>query len=221
MRILSALLLLWSLSSSAQTDHSENWHSGVGVSFSTLNFKQNGAGALAIPYRYDFLTSGKSTLSLGTNLQFGSEDEYGISFPIIALVVLFTNSSTQHDLFTHFFDNGATSNSDKRYGVGLFTHAPLLLDYNFGLGTKNGDDDKIGFYAGGGMSFTLTGYTVAGGSTIQQSTYFFGWEANAGIRLRNNLDIGFSMVLPFNDPIGPIQHPLLYQLTLCSFKKRR
>jgi hypothetical protein len=65
------------------------------------------------------------------------------------------------------------------------------------------------------MSYTLTGYTLY--KTMQQSTHFFGWVGNAGIRLRNGTDLGFSLTLPRNNPVGPIRNPVFYQLTICSF----
>jgi len=219
MRTLSALLLLlFSLCANGQLFHSPNWNTGGGLSFGTLNFQQNGAGGVAVPIRYDFLNVGKSSISLGTNLKIGSEDADGISFPIILILTLILDASNADA--SNFFNtiNNNSGNKGSPYGVGLFSDFPLLLHYNFGLGTKKGDDNPFGFYVGGGMSYTITGYPLS--ATMQQSTGFFGWVANAGIRLPGGLDLGFSVTRPLNNPIGPINNPLLYQLTLCSFRDK-
>jgi|GEM_PF-3057832 len=190
-----------------------NWHSGFGLAFGTVNFKENGNGALAIPIRYDFLNIGDASFSLGTNIKIGTEDRYGLSFPVLLILLVIAGAV---DNSSAWADIGGNGNDDgKGYGIGFFTDLPLLIHYNVGLGTREGQYERIGYYVGGGFSYTLTGYTLY--KTVQQSTHFFGWVGNAGVRLRNGVDLGFSLTLPRNNPVGPIQNPVFYQLTFCSF----
>ena len=209
------LLLLFSLCSGAQSSQYENWHVGGGLSFGTLNFSQNGAGAIAVPIDYDFLKFKNSSFSLGTNLKIGSEDEYGVSFPVLLILILLADGTG-----ANFNDINSSSNGSTPYGVGLFSDLPLLLHYNFGQGTTNDRDRRFGFYVGGGMTYTLTGFTLQ--KTTQQSTHFFGFAGNIGIRWKDSKDshedLGFSMVLPQNNPIGPIHKPVFYQLNLTIFR---
>jgi len=199
---------------SSQSPRGGNWHAGLGLAFGTLNFNQNGHGAIAVPVRYDFLNIGSSSFSMGTNIKIGTEDEYGVSFPV--LLLLFGVASAVGANGAAIFPD-ANNNNGSGYGIGLFLDLPLLLHYNVGLGTKEGENNPIGYYVGGGMSYTLTGYTPR--ESVQQSTHFFGWVGNAGVRFRNGIDLGLSVTLPRDNPIGPINHPILYQLTFCSFRR--
>ena len=88
MRTLPILLLVLCTSYARGQIHykRENWHGGIGLTEASLNFHQNGAGGVAIPFRYDLVKIGKSSISLGSNIKIGSEDEYGVSFPAILAV---------------------------------------------------------------------------------------------------------------------------------------
>jgi hypothetical protein len=90
-------------------------------------------------------------------------------------------------------------------------YIPLLLNYNWGLGSKNISERRIGFYVGAGVSFTITGYTNGAGN--EHSTSFYGWVGNIGVRLARDKDLGFSMTRPMESSIGPINNPILYQVT--------
>ena len=76
-------------------------------------------------------------------------------------------------------------------------------------------DPHVGFYIGGGMSYTITGIPLSG--SFQQNTSFFGWVANAGVRFARDKDLGFSVTRPLQNPIGPINNPVMYQLTFSVF----
>jgi hypothetical protein len=221
MRTLTILLLVLCTSYANGQFHykPENWHGGIGLTGASLNFHQNGAGGLAIPFRYDLLKTGKSSISLGSNIKIGTEDEYGVSFPallaLFGLIGLATNGGA--DLGNLGGNNNNSGNSN--YSINLFSEFPLLLHYNFGLGTfSDAGDPSFGFYVGGGMSYTITGVPLSGG--IQQSTNFFGWVANAGVRFARNKDLGFSVTMPLQNPIGPINNPVMYQMTFSVFGRQ-
>jgi hypothetical protein len=206
-----ALTLL--LLSALWTRGQSRWHTGFGLTTATLNFQQNGAGGFAIPLRYDLFTSSNASFSFGTNLKIGTEDQYGLGFPLIlGFLLLSGQSGSAPDL------SGININDSSRGTiVCFFSEVPLLLHYNWGLGSNNGSDKRFGFYLGGGMSQTITGYTNKAGN--EHSTSFLGWVVNAGVRFARNKDLGFSMTRPMENPIGPIRNPILYQLTLTAFPR--
>ncbi|HTI07381.1 MAG TPA: outer membrane beta-barrel protein [Puia sp.] len=203
MRILPAFVLLLSTLCANGQSHWENWHIGGGLAFGTINFSQNGTGGIVVPVDYDFLNTGKSSFSLGTRPKIGTEDENGISFPAYLLLAI----------------GGGSNSGNDDFHMAFFTDLPLLLHYNFGAGTAGGNSDKFGFYAGGGMSYTTTGYTLHGPS--QESTNFFGWVVDGGVRFAKGTDLEFSITRPLNNPIGPINNPLFYQITLMGFRVPR
>lgn len=157
---------------------------------------------MAVPIRYDLLRFKKSSFSLGTNLKLGTEDEYGISFPIITVIGILSN--------------GTAPNTDMdtalNHKIQFFSEIPLMLHYNLGLGSGKDRDAKFGFYIGGGATYMVTGVPDTHGG--QKAVSFFGWVANIGIRFSEHGDLGFSSVLPFDNAIGPIKNPICYQLTL-------
>jgi hypothetical protein len=208
------LLLVYSLSARAQFNPDGHWHTGIGLTSATLNFKQNGSGGLAFPIRYDLVKSANSSLSLGTNFKVGTEDKYGILFPAVLGLVLLSGVSGQSPDFSDFNSSG---NSNPGTSVCLFSDFPLLVQYNWGLGSSNLSNQRFGFYLGGGMSYTITGFTNSAGN--ETSTSFFGWVANAGFRFARNKGLDFATTIPFNNPIGPINNPIFYQLTFCFFFK--
>lgn len=213
------LLVLCTLYANGQIHYkSENWHGGIGFTAASLNFHQNGAGGLAIPFRYDLLKAGKSSISLGSNIKIGSADEYGVSFPVILALAALLNAAGNGGGFGDLSGSGNNNGKDS-YGINFFSEFPLLLHYNFGLGTcSDAGDPPFGFYIGGGMSYTITGIPISGG--LQQSTAFFGWVANAGVRFSRSKDLGFSITRPLQNPIGPINNPIMYELTFTVFGKR-
>jgi hypothetical protein len=218
MRIaITLFLLLAILSGRAQIDPSR-WHVAAGISEATLNFQQNGAGALAVPIRYDLLRGRNSTLSLGTNLKIGSEDEYGISFPAILLLLsLLSLSGSSPDLSNL---NTTGSGSGNGYSVNLYADMPLLLQYNWGLGTPNISEHHFGWFVGGGMTYTLTGVTVSSTGHGRQVD-FLGWMGDLGIRFNRCAELSFSTTVPLQNTIGPIQHPLSFALTLAFTSRER
>jgi hypothetical protein len=211
MRLLSILLLSLAFHpASSQTDGSR-WHAAVGLSESTLSFQQNGAGALAIPIRYDFLNLHNSSFSLGTNIKIGSEDEYGVSFPLILLLIaLLGGSGNNLDLSSLGSSN---SNPTSNYSVKFFSDLPVLLHYNWGRGTARGADQRFGWFAGGGLSYTITGVTINSHGHAATAT-FPGWTTELGIRTGNHTQLSFSTTIRMQSTVGPIQHPFLFGLTL-------
>lgn len=211
MRTLSILLLsLAFLKANSQTDGSR-WHTAVGLSESTLSFQQNGAGALAVPLRYDFLNLPNSSFSIGTNIKIGSEDEYGASFPLILLLfALLSESGNSPDLSALGSSN---TNPTSSYSVKFFTDLPILLHYNWGRGTARGADQRFGWFAGGGLSYTITGVTINSHGHAATAT-FPGWTTELGIRTGKHTQLSFSTTIPMQPAVGPIQHPLLFGLTL-------
>jgi hypothetical protein len=210
MRIIPFLLLLLpALAANGQSKDSR-WHSAAGLAEGTLNFKQNGAGAFAFPLRYDLLNGNNSSLSLGTNLKFGSEDEYGASFPAILILVALLSASGANPDFSGTGSNNSSSGSG--YSINFFADFPLMLEYNWGLGTANTSDHHLGWFIGAGATFTTTGVTLtsAGHGTSEN---FFGWTGNIGFRFARNKELSFSTTLPFQNSVGPIQHPLFFALT--------
>jgi hypothetical protein len=192
-------------SATAQSFHSDNFsHGGIGLSFGSMNFQKNGTGGLSFLFRRDILKYGSSSLSLGTNLKLGTVDQLGVVFPFIVLIAL-APQPTNPDL------------SNSTDWVGFFSDIPVLLNYNFGLGSDDLSRHRFGFYLGGGMGFTVTAVTNYAGA--QQNTSYLGWVANAGIRFARDKDIGFSATIPLRNPIGPIYNPVLYQMTFSIFPR--
>jgi hypothetical protein len=195
----------------------ENLHLGIGYTGSSINFQQNGTGAIAVPIRYDWLKFGKSSFSLGTNLKIGTEDEYGVSFPALLIVAMLIGASgASPDI------SSSNGNLLPNYSINFYSETPLLLHYNFGLGTNSTSGaPSAGFYVGGGINFVVTGVPLGGqnSSQLQQSTAFLGWIANAGIRFGRHADLGFSVTKPFQNTVGPINNPLLYGFTISGWIK--
>jgi hypothetical protein len=210
-KLILSFILLSFLHSNGQLIHSNNWHGGFGFSGSTLNFKQNAALGFAIPIRYSLIQFDNSSISLGTSLKIGAEDKYGVAFPLIVAYFVATGLSGA---------DPDASNIDISKTVRFFTSFPLLLNYNFGMGARNWSDERFGFYLGGGMSYTITGFTNSAG--VQQSAFFLGLVANAGIRLGEGTELGFSLTLPLpaGQSIGPINSPLFYEFSLTFSGKR-
>ena len=188
----------------------QNWHGGFGISGGSINFNRNGFGDFLFPLRYDFLHVGRSTFSLGTRFSFGSEDENGISFPVLVAFLLIFKSAGVGDDWSNF-TNG--SGGKEGLAIRFFTDEPILLHYNWGYGTANGSDAPIGFFLGAGPAITITGYSYE--HNQQRTATFWGLQADGGLRFPLNTELGFSVTHPLDGPVGPIQNPLMYQIRLC------
>ena len=196
-----------SLSSKGQ----ERFHGEGGLTEATLSFNKNGAGGFIFPLRYDLCQWTNSSFSLGFNPAAGSEDRYGVGFPLmLAFVYGGGGNGNEFPDLRNFGDTSA-----KGTVVCLFAQAPLLLQYNWGLGAGSGDDyyKRVGFYVGGGMGLTVTGVTNNAGN--QHSESFWGWVGTFGLRFAKNKDLGFDLTLPCENMIGPVSHPVMYQVHFC------
>lgn len=191
-----------------------HWHVGAGINLATIDFHQNGAGAFIVPIRYDFLQMRNSSFSLGTHLMAGTEDEYGVSFPVLVALLALANGAGAHaaDFTNNYNDTGKNG-----YSIRFFTSIPLLLQFNIGYGSPNEKEYALGWFIGGGSNLTVTGYTYEEGR--QRTTSFWGLVIDGGLRFEKNGELGFSITRPFLDQIGPIQHPLMFQLRLCGYFK--
>lgn len=224
MRIAITLFLLSAfLSGKAQTEPDQTnpsrFHGALGFTEATLNFKQNGAGAFAIPMRYDLLRGHNSALGLGTHLKFGTEDEYGVSFPGILILLALIGWSGANPDFSNL--NTPGSGSGNGYSINLFADMPLLLQYNWGLGTNNRSEHGFGWSVGGGMTYTITGLTVSSTGHGKQVD-FLGWMGSIGVRFNRDHELSFSTTVPLQNTVGSVQHPLFFALTFAgSFHKDR
>lgn len=175
-------------------------HGSVGLTGGSLNSSQSIASGLSVYLDRNLLTMKNTSLSLSTRLVLGTEDKTGLIFPaILVLLVLEGYSNTTPDL------------SNLNIHAKLFTEVPLMLHYNYGLGSGSYNDHRFGFYFGAGLSYMLTGYTDTAG--IGQSTSFFGYKMDAGIRFHRDIDINLSQTISWQPNIGQIQNPVFYQLT--------
>ena len=189
----------------------QRWNVGIGVSGGSLNFHQNGASGLNFYCTYNLIQLGRSSLSITQGLTIGTEDEYGISFPIIMVASLIVGPIDQDPTFNHT--------------IAGYVDLPLLLHYNFGAGarrdTERSNNEKIGFYLGGGATHTFTGYTNTFGKEAQ--TDYWALVADGGIRLKPKgtdvICIGLSVGQPLRTPIGPIGNPLFFQLNFSGLLK--
>lgn len=187
---------------------SERWNASVGLSGGSMNFHQNGNLGIAFNFGYNLLQGKRSSLSLTQGVTIGSADEYGISFPPLLAVML--------GLSFVGYDGGNIDLSDGQR-LALYADFPLLLHYNFGAGANRlPSTDKVGFYIGGGFTHTFTSYTNT--FDEQAQTDFWAWVADGGIRFRTGnggaFSIGVGVAQPLRVPIGPINNPLFYKLSL-------
>lgn len=205
MRYLFFSLALISLQANAQSDTSRRWSFGFGITEASMNFHRNGEGSLTVPIRYNILQSHNAALSIGTKMKLGTEDEDGISFPILLAAMALSNGNG--DWF---------GNDDDNTRISFFGDFPVLLHFNAGLGSTAGSTRRFGFFLGGGMTYTFTGFTNDIGHS--QSTSFPAWVADVGIRFAKNTELGFSLVRPLRDPVGNINNPILYELHFLGFR---
>jgi hypothetical protein len=189
------------------------WNISGGLSGGSLNFQQNGNVGIALQFSYNLIQGKRSSLSINQGLAFGTEDEYGVSFfPELAAAM---------------FAGPAYPNLDLSDGHRVVAYAdfPLVLHYNFGAGAVRGTErssrENVGFYIGGGFTHTFTGYTNT--FTLAAQTDYWAWVADGGILLRGAgggiTSIGLSVGQPLRTPIGPIQYPLFFKITLTGLGK--
>ena len=189
----------------------QRWNFGFGVSGGSLNFHQNGASGMNVYFTYNLIQLGRSSLSISQGLTIGTEDEYGVSFPIIMAASIIVGPIDQDPTFNHI--------------IAGYVDFPLLLHYNFGAGarrdTERSNNEKIGFYLGGGATHTFTGYTNTFGKEAQ--TDYWALEVDGGIRLKPRgtdvICIGWAVGQPLRTPIGPISNPLFFQLNFSGLLK--
>jgi len=178
---------------------------GIGYTGATLNSNGSVAGGLAVYLGKDIFKTNNSSISVSTNLKLGIQDKVGSGL-IIPIFFLFSS-------------NGNIPNIDEENTNGgtihLFAELPLLLHYNFGLGLNKDSQKRFGFYVGGGMSYTITGF--ADTADYSKGTSFFGCVMDGGVRFKRDTDINFAFTIPLRQPIGQISHPLFFELTLFKY----
>jgi hypothetical protein len=206
------LSLLSSLHSNGQFFRSNRWHAGFGLAEASVSLNKNYGGSVSVPLRYDFLRFGNSAFSLGSNIKLGSEDQFGYSFPAIMIFMMICGMADV---------NPDLDGIDISKKVQLFGETPILFHYNFGLGVRDWSGKRFGFYVGGGLNYTTTGFTDSTGT--QHAISFPGWMASVGIRFNKMTDLGFCRVipLPLNSALGSITNPVLYELTLTFFPDKK
>jgi len=199
MRKLSVILLVLAANHSiAQYTKLRN---SVGLTGGTLNSSQSIASGLSVYLDRNLLTMKNASFSLSTRLVLGTEDKTGLVFPaILILLMLESYTNTTPDL------------SSLNINAKLFSEFPLMLHYNYGLGSGSYNDHRFGFYFGAGLSYMLTGYTDTAG--IGQSTSFFGYKMDFGVRFHRDIDINLSQTISLQPNIGQIHNPAFYQLTI-------
>ena len=173
----------------------------IGYAGASLNSTQSLGGGFAVYLGRNISESRLSSLSLSTNIKLGIEDKTGSGL-IIPAIFLLANTSVGNNISAGS-GNGGT--------VHLFTELPLLLHYNFGLGSTDQNDKRVGFYFGGGIDYVMTGFTDTAGYSIRTS--FFGGVIDGGIRFNKIMDVNFETVFPIDKTIGEIRHPMFYQIT--------
>ena len=191
----------------------QRWNGGIGFAGGSLNFHQNGNLGMHFFCTYNLIQLGRSSLSLTQGLTLGTEDEYGVSFPVLMAAAL-------------IFSGPADQNLNLNHIIAAYADFPLLLHYNFGAGarrdTERSSDEKLGFYIGGGATHTFTGYTNTFGKEAQ--TDYWALVADGGIRFKspgaNAWGIGLGIEQPLRSPIGPIHNPLFFQLNLTFLAKQ-
>jgi hypothetical protein len=186
-------------------------HFGGGLTGGSLNFHQNGAVGLNFRYDYNLFQGKQSSLSLGLGATLGSEDENGLFFPVEVGITIAAGIA-----------NYSGSNLDLSFNhqVTVYSDFPLMLHYNWGLGSSTSSTANMhswGFFLGGGVTETFTGYTSPA-TKLSAQTNFWAWVADAGIRIpcgdTNATEFGIGIEQPLRNPIGPILQPVMYKLSI-------
>lgn len=181
---------------------------GIGYTVAWLNSKESIAGGASVFMGRNISERPNSSFSISTNVKIGIEDKIGTG---LVIPLFFAMAATNNH---HISSSSINNNTDKLNGgkIHLFTDFPLLLHYNFGLGSNKDCNKKFGFYLGGGISYTTTGYTDTLG--FSKGTGFFGCVIDGGIRVAESIDINYSNVISLRKPIGAISHPIFFEITL-------
>jgi len=202
MKPLSFILLLFvAIDSNGQSD---NMHTGLGLSGGTLNANSGISSGLSIYIGRDIFKTKNSSFSICTNYKIGTEDKTGLVFPL-TVAYLYLVAASGNDASLQNVDLSG-------FQVKFFTELPLLFHYNFRLGSNKDSEHKFGFYFGGGMSYTITGYTDT--AKNMQQTSFFGLMIDGGIRFHRDIDINFGRIISLQKPIGQFPNPVFYEFTI-------
>ena len=182
----------------------------IGLTGSTLNYPGSINTGFSMGVMFDFLKTKDASLSFGTTIKAGMENQYGLGLPMSAAYVLLAWAA--NDVGGNAPSWPANSN------FAGYAEFPLLVHYNFGLGATAETEKRVGFYVGGGMTYVFTGYLGQTGNA--ESISFYGLEADAGIRLGHGFQLGLSGVFSLRQPLGPItQSPGMFGLTISGFIK--
>lgn len=174
----------------------------VGLTGSALNYPGSVNTGISLGMMFDFLKTRDASISFGTNIKAGMENEDGTGLLVVA-----------GNVFANLYASGSYPGWVSNSGNVGYCELPLLVHYNFGLGATTETKKRFGFYLGGGMTYVVTGYPGETGNA--ESISFYGLEADAGIRLFRHFQIGFSGVFSLRDPLGPItQRPGMFGVTL-------
>jgi hypothetical protein len=185
-----------------------------GYTVGSLNADQSTVGGFSLYAGHNFFEGPNHSFSLSTNLKLGMQDRTatGIIVPLVVILLAAEGSSGSSP------DINSNANGGIDGGrIHLFTEFPLLLHYNFGMGSSAHSKSDNGFYIGGGMDYTLTGYTDTSG--FSKRTEFFGIMADGGIRFKSGTDLNFAGVYSLRHPIGQMTHPQLFEITLSTLLK--
>jgi hypothetical protein len=208
MRIIATLLLL--LSFQCVRCQKTSWHKAHfagGLTGGSLNFKQNGEVGFHLRYDYNLFQGKQSSLSLSLGATLGTEDENGLFFPVEAGVFIALGIADYQ---------GPGLDLSFNHQVVAYSDFPLMLHYNWGLGSSSrANDHRWGFFAGGGFTQTFAGYTSPATKQSVQAN-FWAWVADAGIRIPNGghgaAEFAIGVEQPLQNPIGPILNPLMFKL---------
>lgn len=176
----------------------------IGWTGAFLNHRDCLAGGLAMTIQKNLWRGENSSISLGTTIKVGIEDKVGSGWIVPAVVLL---SKERANRFPDKDSSGGR--------VNLFLDVPLLVHYNVGPGAVPDAIQRIGFYFGGGVTYTFTGYTDE--ARYSRPTRFVGLVADGGIRLMKWLDINYAAVFPLKRTIGPINHPFFSEISFAIF----
>lgn len=160
-------ILILSFLLPASMAFSQTFTHGVGFDiFVTTEKNGNAAAAEGFTYnpRFNFLENEDFSLSVGVPLTIGFSGSY----------------STSYDSYY-----GSTTNNT----LGFMAHIPLIVNFNFGAGSSPDNEQRFGFFVGGGLGYYYGKYNQDyvdsnGYSNTQQATINgVGPAGNIGIRI--------------------------------------
>ncbi|KAA5534453.1 hypothetical protein F0919_07460 [Taibaiella lutea] len=184
-------------------------HLGIGYTGARLVSNTSIAGGFSFFAGKNIVDMRNSSFSVSTNVKIGMEDKAGTGVIIPLIIAALYYGGDDGNTFNNATTNDAGVNGGT---IHLFVDLPLLLHYNFGLGSDEGCKRNWGFYLGGGVSYTTTGFTNISG--FSRATDFFGYVMDGGIRFAKNVDINISNTISARKPIGPLNHPIFSEITL-------